>query len=520
MSTSTFVCPAEQAAAARLSWLPWLLASLCLLAFGLVAWQSPGFDDEVTSNIGLIEHLGTWGTVQLMQQEDVHPPGGYLINGLLFDALGNWSAVRVASALAYATVLLWWMQHTLRQQGALACLLVFVGAGLSPTAMMWCTSVRWYAYFTPLWMWALLVPMPVRGQHGQRGHHGHWHAIKPALAWWLMAHISYAALVLAPVLIWWHALHWPGGWRRAIRPFAIPWLVAGLAYLPQAWVLFTVHAHHTEGQTGGLPQALLGVGISMAGNQGLFPLSPWAIASGLGWAGLLWLSVRKHPAGVRRTPSGLWATALGTLIFVLSGLAGKYRNLVLMQAPQTWWLSQLADAIQRTRWAQACVALIAGAQLVGMANVARHEDTTKNSWNLPVAAVVEQVRLASAPCRQAPVVYTYDTVLARAVKTALPQAFVADYYGRFERLPVPAGDCVILLQTYRGAVPADSLQALKQAMAQLGGEAAPPVHVGQDTHARLKQRLDPAFPEHPVTVLLVRNATRQAPLQAWARSRR
>jgi hypothetical protein len=499
-----------QQQATRLSWLPWLLAATCLLAFGVVAWQSPGFDDEVTSNISLIEHLGTWATVQLMQQEDVHPPGGYLLNGLLFDALGNWSAVRVASALAYATALLLWMRQALRQQGPVACMLVFVGAGLSPTALMWCTSVRWYAYFTPLWMWALLVP---------EGRQGRWHAVKPALAWWLMAHISYAAIVLAPVLIWWHALHWPGGWRRAVRPFAGPWLVAALAFLPQAWVFITVHAHHTEGQTSGLKNALMGVGISMAGNQGLFPLSPWAIASALGWAGLLALSLRKAQAGGRHVPRGLWATGLATLLMVLSGLAGKYRNLVLMQAPQTLWLSQLAGAIQRTRWAQLCVALIAGAQLVGMANVARHEDTTKNSWNLPVDEVVAQVKLATADCQQAPVVYTYDTVLARALKASLQRGFVADYYQRFDRQPAPTGDCVVLLQTYRGALTADSHAALQAAVAQLGGQAAPPVHLGQDAHARLKQKLDPAFPEHPVSLLLFRQATRQGPLQDWARSR-
>ncbi len=52
---SSFSTSLAQQPAVRLRWLPWLLASVCLLDFGVVTWQYPGFDNEVTSNISFIE---------------------------------------------------------------------------------------------------------------------------------------------------------------------------------------------------------------------------------------------------------------------------------------------------------------------------------------------------------------------------------------------------------------------------------------------------------------------------------
>lgn len=310
---------------------PWMTAAWLVISalFMSVALQSPGFDDEMT-NIELIENLGTIAVTRLMQKEDVHPPLGYLFNGLLFDVFGRWDLVRLASAALYMLSLAGFISFIKREHGESAAWLALGVAGLSPAALIWCTSLRWYAYFLPVLMCALTLP---------ENRNGRWFIVKPALAWLLLSHISYASLALAPALFLWWALHSNGGLIRYAKRSAPVWLLAGLLFAPQAWILFNVHANNSAGQTSGLLKSLMGVGISLASNQGLFPLSTIGVASALSWSILyIWIA---RAAWLRIIPTTAPVVMLIAIVFfVASGLAGKYRNLVLLVPFQAFVLDR------------------------------------------------------------------------------------------------------------------------------------------------------------------------------------
>lgn len=473
-----------------------------------VALTSPGFDDEIT-NIDLIEHLGTWRTVALMQTEDVHPPGGYLVNGLLWQLTHDWSWVRLVSALLYGIACASLLRFVQGQMGTLAAWLCLLVIGLSPTAMMWCTSVRWYAYFTPLLMWALVVP-----EHRS----GWWFRYKPAVAWVLMAYISYASLVIAPAIWLWYACHAEHRrWKERFVQSLLPWGLAVLLFLPQAWVFLTVHAKNTAGQTGGLAKSLLGVVVSMASNQGLFPLSLPAAASAAGWAIVLFfvLKMARKPSAAN---SALASTATGLLGFIATGLAGKFRNLIALLPFQGLVLAQAAPLVRQSKALQVAVAMIFLGQLIGTVNVIRHQDTTKNSWNLPVAEVMQALDQSTTACQRPPAIYTFDAVLARAMHQHHPRWQVASYYSRFDKQPLQDTDCSIVLHTYRGALSTERHAALLAAEAATPGQRGAPVQVGRDDNSALKRKLDAAFPEYQVTFQVIRHPGTLAPLNAWLRS--
>jgi hypothetical protein len=119
---------------------------------------SPGYDDEFT-NIELIERLGG-GVLGYVQGNDVHPPGSYLLDWLLFAALRDWQLVRLAVALFTAGAIVYaveWLRH---RHGMRAATLALVLLALNPALLMWCTGLRWYAWFVPMLLW-LLCPPPV-----------------------------------------------------------------------------------------------------------------------------------------------------------------------------------------------------------------------------------------------------------------------------------------------------------------------------------------------------------------------
>ena len=479
-----------------------------MVLFGHVALTSPGFDDEIT-NIDLIEHLGTWQTVTLMQTEDVHPPGGYLVNGLLWQLTHDWSSVRLVSVLIYGLACASLLRFVQRQMGSLAAWLCLLVVGFSPTAMMWCTSVRWYAYLTPLLMWALVLPAHRAGW---------WFRFKPAMAWTLMAYISYASLVVAPGLWLWYALHAEDKrWTQRLRESVLPWGLAAMLFLPQAWVLLTVHAKNTAGQTGGLVKSLMGIVVSMASNQGLFPLSLPAAAAAIGWAMVLLVALTM--ARQQRTAtSALAATGAGLLGFLASGLAGKFRNLVAMVPFQGLVLAQTAPWLRQSRALQLAVALIAVGQLVGSINVMRHQDTTKNSWNLPVNTVLQALDQATAQCQRPVAIYTFDAVLARAMRQHNPQWQVASYYSRFDKRPLQDTDCSVVLHTYRGALSTERHAGLLAAEAATTGQRGAMVQIGRDDNSALKRKLDAAYPEYQVSFQVIHEPGTLAPLNAWLRS--
>lgn len=490
----------------RLAWLAaWVTIAFM---FVFVALRSPGFDDEIT-NIELIEHLGTIGTAQLMQHEDVHPPGGYLLNGLLHDALGHWEWVRTVSAGLYLLALSGLVHFVRREHGEYAAWLTLLVAGLSPAALIWCTSLRWCAYFVPVLLWSLTVP-------AQR--YGWWFHIKPALGWLVMAHISYAALLIAPALVLWWRLHSPEPWKQHLQRAVPAWLMAAVLFLSQAWVFLTVHSQNTEGQTSGVFKSLVGVGISLASNQGLFPLSVFGVASALAWAGLYVLLAR---AAWRRESQGNASLTFLTAVvrFVLSGLAGKFRNLVLLVPLQAVVLAMGHQLVRQSALAKALVAVTALCSVVGAANVLRHQDTTKNSWNLPVDAVVASLRDMSRDCRTAPSVYTFDPVLARVIRAQEPQWQVATYFARFDKHALPASDCTVVLHTYRGALSKAHHEALLAAEQALGAKMVRQAALGRDENAAIKHRMDPDYPDHQVEVQLFLGPVDPTALNNWVLSR-
>lgn len=488
----------------------WLAVWAALMAlFLVVAWQSPGFDDEM-GNMELIEHFGTVATVKLMQTEDVHPPGGYLLNGLLHDALGRWEWVRMASAVFYLAALGSLLQFVRREHGERAAWLALSVAGLSPAALIWCTSLRWYAYFLPVFMWSLAVP---------RDRQSWWFHVKPAMAWLIMAHISYAALVLGPAMALWSRLHNPQPLVQHLRRAVPAWLVAVLLFIPQGLVFVTVHAHNSAGQTSGPLKSLVGVAVSLASNQGLFPLSAFGVLCAIAWGCLYVLLAR---AVWRRDSSSAAALTLLTAVacFVVSGLAGKFRNLVLLVPLQACMLALGHRLLKDSRAVLGLTGLATLCALAGVVNVVQHRDTTKNSWNLPVDAVITSIKGMTRDCSTSPAIYTFDPVLAHAVQVREPLWQLGNYYARFNKHPLSASDCTLVLHTYRGALSKADHEALLSAERSLGQVTVQEVSLGRDDNAQTKRRMDPDYPDSQVVIKLYRGTANPARLNAWVLGRR
>ena len=481
-------------------WIAGFLASALLYAY--VGFCSPGFDDEI-NNIDLIQNLGTWKTAAVMEQEDVHPPGGYVINGLLYDTFHDWHIARVLSGLAYVISALMFSRFIARKSGERSGLLSFLFMTVAPASLIWCTSIRWYAYFIPLLMWGLSIPKNTT----------HWLTrSKAAFAWLLMAYISYAALVILPCIIFWWKRHSKLSWLEYIRSSFASWLLAAIAFAPQFYIFLTVHSRHAEGQTSGIVKSMMGVAISLFSNQGLFPLSYPGYMSAATWA-TLYLAIGVVSIRRRYDFTSAFAFMLATFCLVISGLAGKFRNLVLVTPFQSAAVASNADSGNGILLI-IVTAIAATLNGMGVLNVLQHRDTTKNSWNLPTEATVQALEKMSKACATTPTIYTFDPVIGHIASEIQPAWQIMDSHARFPRQVDPT-DCSIIVLSYKGAMKAGDFESFNDTVQKTIQQAHETVVLGNDPNAARKRSLDPYYPDHQMVIYSVPHNLQHAALDKW-----
>ncbi|MCO5397483.1 ArnT family glycosyltransferase [Ralstonia soli] len=475
---------------------------VCVL-YGVVAYVSMGYDDEFT-NMALVEQRGL-GVVSLTQAEDVHPPGQYLINWLLHALTGDWSLVRLVTALLTALSLIYATEAVRQRYGDRAAGMLFVLLCLNPAILMWCTGVRWYAYFVPVLVWLSITP--------QRNDWRYWAKCFGGLA--LLGYIGYAVFVVAlPVLL----LYWTGA-RQGIREKTVGmfWgaLAGALLYAYQFHIFLTVHLQAKGSQVSSMAKSLMGFAIAQVSNQGVFPVSVPALLSASGIAGMVWLAFRADARGNLRNRY-LLAYGTGSVIAIVLGIAGKFRNLVIASPWQAMWLATLRVPAQRLNAFLICFAALAGGNIWGAFNVATHQNTTKNSWDLQLPPVMAALARSNAACGGDLVVLAHDPALNWHVDQAgYPQL------GPFSRQTL-SGDvlnathrCVAVVRSYAGMFDTVAIDQMYGQVNGLQRGAESRQQFGRDSNYRIKQRLDARYPEYQFDITLYHDVSGLAGLTAW-----
>ena len=458
---------------------------ICLLViYGTVAFSSYGYDDEFY-NIGLAETLPIKSIVQLTNQGDVHPPGSYVINAVVYDWLGDWRFVRLVSAGLMSVSLVYLLFNVRERFDARVEFLLFVLLGFSPSLLLWCTGLRWYAYFMPIVMWLCVTPQNVRPS---------WYWGKFFLGMLLLAYIGYAAFIIALPLFLLYFGNKPRDLKSDLGVLLFGTTCSSLLYLPQLLTFFSVHIHNRKEQLEGPVQSVLWYVVGLGANQGVFPLSPAGLASLLGW--LLVLTAGYTSTGMRTIASEKYtrAFAVSSILMIVSGLAAKFRNLVLLIPMQM--LSVVGQkAALRTRAYLIGISLIGTANLVGCYNVYTHEDTTKSNWNVPVRDVLHVVDQEHSKCADDVIVLTHDTMLSRHLSDARWRV-ISPYARRIAG--VDKATCVLVILTFRGSISEETYGAM---IAELNGLDSSPMgmtRLGYDRYYAVKRRIDARVPEYVV----------------------
>lgn len=413
-----------------------VFAVLALLAV-LTVDNGSYFDDEIASIRMMDSASGLRQMIALANSNDVHPPLAYVIDHALHRLTGSWKAVQLLAGLANAAALAGFVWIAASALPRRTWLILAALAGTCATAIMWGASLRWYAWFNPVFTLTLAALL--------------WSRLSPArsaavlaAAAVVMLHTGYLAFVAVPVLaVLWLARRAAALDRRSLAASAATALLALAACLPQVGVLLSVHLIGQGPQRGSHVLALIQSGITLLLGNAVFPLGIVPLLALLAQIIALGLFLRRGLPGDRAGHLALaGGIALGLILLAATGLGYKPRNAVFLAIAMIPLLAAALAALPR-RLAAPALAAVAALQLAGLANVALHRDTAKRSFNTPYPQLVARIADLTRGCRQAVVAHD-DEVLGYLLPPGARQS--RPLAGAAPPILLVPGDCVVVEQ--------------------------------------------------------------------------
>ncbi len=486
----------------KLEWLKWLLFAGIAAVFIMVSLQTEGYDDEFY-NIRYVREMSLSRMVYFMQHEDLHPPLSYIINYLLFQVLHNWSLVRLCAASFFLAALWYLLRRTDNTSKQWTIMLLL---GLNPSLMLWTTGLRWYAYIVPVLVMLTAMPRP------EKKHYWPWF-----FGWLLIAaYLGYAGLFLAlPYFLYY--------WLADKTPFVQkceriwPWALGfGILYAYQAFIFLTVHSKMNMKQTANqqvfdLKSTLISYVSSVFANQGLFPVSVFGLISIAGMS-ILFIAL---VIDFRKTNQEKhWLVfLLSSAIFLVTGIGGKVRNLILLEPSKSLMLSGLWTSAKK--WVLAGFILVLAGNLAGVYNVISHQNTTKNAWNLPVNQTLDVLKAqkdttASEIYFTHHPSYTYYLTLRKEKLISLYSGLYFDSSYIHQSVNGLKSDTsrknFIFIFTYRGrSIESDHYTALKASIKLMAYDSIKHLFLNKDSEFKLKQKFFPDYPEYQTEVYKLYN---------------
>jgi hypothetical protein len=489
--------------------------------YGSVAIASYGFDDEFF-NIRIIEGFSFADGIAAVQSGDVHPPLSYVYNYFLYWLSGTWPLVRLVGSIALVTSLAWYSLCTWRRDGWRHGILFLLFAGLNPSILMWGTSIRWYSLYLIilLWMLAPQIPDSQSSPGPIKSLRSRWIHLKLVFSLLLLGYTGYVTIILAlplTIFYYYNSVRLPG---KRIRSCLFSFLAFLILYSHQLYIFITVHFLNRGSQSSSLSKSAIGFVVAEISNQGVFPLSLAGFVSAISILAFVLCVALLLPSQKMEYKGMLMSYFLASFLLVLTGLAGKFRNFVVIDPLKSACLASFNAKSRQggklfLRITACSMALILFSQAYGVANVVAHQGTIKNNWNIPAADVFSIVKSASLACSGGLAVFSHEPIFDWNFRR-LGYSVYGPYGEGYSSERGIAPECAVFVNTFRGSLDPNHFAQMKTELSRaIKNSRVNVTHLGRDHDFILKRKLDPDFPEYAVELIEARGALDLSQLRSW-----
>ena len=465
------------------------------IIFLSIAYNSFGYDDEYW-NMRMIEDNSLTGLISKIQNFDVHPPLSYIVNFSFYKLFNNWTAVRLISSLLFILSLGYSLFRTKNNEAKLILLLL---VGFNPSIMLWVTSIRWYAYAVPLLM---ILSHPLENNNKY-----YWYYL--FLGFLLLSFISYVGIILIIPYFIWYFIRNENSFTIKVKKIIAPAAIYIIAYAYQLYIFYTIHRLNnikTNEQTFDTITSIKSYASSVLGNQAIFPTSMIGLISITGFLivfivlGFLLLKNKEYYKNYS-------VFIIASVLYILTGIAGKLRNLVLLDIAKSHLISNGIYAKYK-KVLYIGLVFILMANVNGIYNVWSHQKTTKNAWNLPLNKSIQLMNTLEDTSRKE--VYftfhpTYTYYLTKTNKNLI--SFYSTLYFDSSKIKTNIDAISIdtskekknfnFIFTYKGrSINDDHYNEMIKQMKEIKADSIKIYKLGFDGDFILKQKIYPYYPEY------------------------
>jgi hypothetical protein len=463
------------------------------IIFLSVAYNSFGYDDEYW-NIRMIEDNSLTVLINKIQNFDVHPPLSYIVNFSFYKLFNNWTAVRLLSSLLFILSLGYTLFRTKHYEAKLILLLLL---GFNPSIMLWVTSIRWYAYAVPLLM-ILSHPLENNSKY-------YWYYF--FIGFLLLSFLSYVGIILIIPYFIWYFLRNENSFVSKVKKIILPAGIYLIAYGYQLYLFYTIHRLNNiknNEQTFDTITSIKSYASSILGNQAIFPTSIIGFISIIGYLivfivlGFLLLKNKEYYKNYS-------VFIIASVLYILTGIAGKLRNLVLLDIAKSHLITNGIHSIYK-KVLYIGLVFILMANVNGIYNVWTHQKTTKNAWNLPLNESIQLMNTLEDTSSQE--VYftfhpTYTYYLIKTNKNLI--SFYSTLYFDSSKIKTNIDALSIdtsrekknfnFIFTYKGrSIENDHYKQMTEQMKAIQADSIRVYKLGFDGDYKLKQKIYPDYP--------------------------
>ena len=346
--------------------------------------------------------------IKYINSTDIHPPVSYVLNKLTFDVLGSWKAVQFINGAVNAAAIAFFFSQTVGKVATQERLLLTLALATAVTSEMWGTSLRWNAYFNPVFLVLYTIAL------------SNWLSFVGRIAILAVGTVflfytSYLTVVAAPVL-WGTCLIVS---FKELRPSDIAratiiLLAVAIVCLPQFYILLSVHLpYYSTSHSFSVAYSIVQSAAALTVGNAIFPIDyiPGLFLILLGVAGVS--SIRKILRDDYAAVLFYGILAGFTLLSVVR-LGVEGRNAVFLYPVA---LTLIVLAISRSAlWIRVpATTTLVLLQIISVYNFVLHRDTAKGSFNTPFPQAVREISALNKGCAGKTYVFTYDPVLTYLV---------------------------------------------------------------------------------------------------------
>lgn len=377
------------------------------------------------------------------QYEDVHPPLSYILNKLIYELFSSYKAILVFSVLLNVSALTYFYKYAVKELDSiyskiLLFMFVFINSGL----LLWTNSVRWYAYWIPLFIFLYTNLFKYKSELSSK------HFAILGLLLSLMTYLSYLTLLLL-IIIFLLLFYFRRNDFRIKNIITFATIYFSLSSY-QIYIFFTVHIHNRAHQTNDFIESLLNAIYGVINGGGVFIVSPIFVVFSLFTLVIIIKGGKSFFADKNSPHSLLFVQSIFLLISLLTlmisiGVSGKYRNNIALSIPFYFILSHLLSYIENINIKRIYVYYAAVFLITSTFNLITHQNTAKNSYNLPITKLISFLY----PHKNK-LTFLFDPVIDFHLKNK--QYETVDVYNETPKNILIKGSYIYLIKTYQGAL--------------------------------------------------------------------